>query len=1004
MCKGMCVKSRVVLRRRSLVIAVLSLLGAQAAHAQSTTGAIAGQVAGGEGTTVLIQGASGINREVVVDAKGRYSAGQLPLGTYTVTLKRDGAAVDTRRDVSLRVGAATDVSFAAAPSTLEGVQVTAGRLPEIDVTSVDSRSVINAEQLARLPLARNADEIARLAPGVVANSGGFKGPTGASLNSFGGSAASENAYYINGYNVTDPQRGMGGISLPYGAIDQQETYTGGYSAQYGRSDGGVINQVGKRGTNEWHYGGQVLWEPAFARAESANTYYTNGLPSSPVAGSLYQPNRQDRSWVTTVSTYIGGPLIKDKLFFFLAGEFERQESSAHNAVDDTSPDVHYRYNSPRWYGKVDWNITDNNILELTGASSKQETQGTIYDYDYTNLSRGERIGSADNVKTGGDVYTAKYTGYITDNLTISALYGKMRLNQYDQPGAYDPSLTYVGNAVNQNPALNGGSPIGNNQTLSSLTNPGRHTHSSNTRIDLTYVLGDHTISGGIDNQVTQALDQGSQASGDGYYWTYGQADPTKPISTGLGVPAPGTIVNGQQGYYAVKHVVSSLASVRAAQRAQYIEDKWQVNDRWLLSLGLRNDQFENYNREGDAYVTQHRPQWAPRLGASWDVNGDGSFKVYGNAGRYYLGLPLNPGLNAAGATLSTSQYFTYSGIDGQGLPTGLASFSNPVSSNNYYGVLPDPKTVTAKNLKSEYQDEFILGFTKTAGASWLYGAKLTQRILRSAIDDYCDVDRIVAKASSLGYDVASTNSCYLFNPGRANTFNLVDTSGQLVSVPLSNSELGFQGLKRRYYSLETFLEHPFDGTWYGKIDYVFSRSYGNTEGQLRSDLQQTAASTSEDWDNSYIMENTNGPTNNDHTHQLKLFGYYQITPEWLVSANLSIASGSPKVCLGYYGSDLTDPGKYGGQYHYCNGLPSPPGSRGRLPWTHRVDLGTTYRPAFAAGKLSFTASLFNAFNEQHPLNEYPASQTDPGVADPRFGQAVVRENPRYVRFGVSYDY
>jgi hypothetical protein len=252
--------------------------------------------------------------------------------------------------------------------------------------------------------------------------------------------------------------------------------------------------------------------------------------------------------------------------------------------------------------------------------------------------------------------------------------------------------------------------------------------------------------------------------------------------------------------------------------------------------------------------------------------------------------------------------------------------------------------------------------------------------------------------------VTSTNSCYLFNPGRANTFNLIDANGNVVNVPLSNEELGFQGLKRRYYALEGFLEHPFDGTWYAKLDYVFSRSYGNTEGQLRSDLQQTAASTSEDWDNSYIMENTNGVTNNDHTHQLKLYGYYQLTPEWLVSANLSLVSGAPKICLGYYGPDFTDPGKYGGSYHYCDGKPSPPGSQGRLPWIRQLDIGTTYRPAFADGKLAFTASVFNVANEQRPLNIYPYSQTDPGVADPQYGQAQVRQLPRYVRFGVSYDF
>jgi TonB dependent receptor len=772
----------------------------------------------------------------------------------------------------------------------------------------------------------------------------------------------------------------------------------------------VINQVGKRGSNDWHFGGQILWEPEFARSDSGDLHYLSGLPANPVAGNptLYQPSSKEKSWTTTVSTYVGGPLIKDKLFFFVAGEFERQQGTQINSVTNApyvqGPYNDYRYNDPRWYAKLDWNITDSNILELTGASDKNERQGALYDYNYSTEQRAAYIGQANNEKYGGNLYTAKYTGYITDSLTVTALYGKMHTLEYIAPGGYDDSLTYIDNAINQNPALSAGVPRTNSQSVLTLYDPNRGDKTTNSRLDISYVLGEHTFSAGIDNQTTHAIAQGTQTSGPGYYWNYGKADPNTPISTGLGVPATGGFPNGGQGYYVIKDIASSLASVRSTQRAQYVEDKWQVNDRLLLSLGLRNDQFENFNRDSEDYITQHKPQWAPRLGFSWDVSGDSSFKVYGNAGRYYLGLPLNPALNAAGASLNTSQYFTYSGIAADGTPTGLTPFSAPVSSNNYFGVLPDPRTVTAQNIKSEYQDEFILGFTKTLGANWIYGVKLTQRILRNAIDDYCDVGRVLDKAAALGYDVTSTNSCYLFNPGRANTFTLIDTSGRYVSVPLSNAELGFGSLKRQYYAAEFLLEHPFDGKWYGKIDYVFSRSYGDTEGQLRSDLQQTAASTSEDWDNAQIMENTNGPQNNDHTHQLKLFGYYQLSPDWLISGNLSVISGNPRICLGYYGPDHADPDGYGGSYHFCNGLPSPPGSQGRLPWTSQVDLGTTWRPGFAAHKLGFSANVFNLFNEQRVTNAYPFSETDPKVTDPQFGVAQVRQLPRYVRLSVSYDY
>jgi outer membrane receptor for ferrienterochelin and colicin len=999
--------------------AALALAISSGALAQSTTGSLFGQAPSAAGETVTVTSDTGLSRDIPVDERGRFSAGQLPLGTYTVSLKVGGKVVDTRQNITLKVGAGTEVSFVPSQAqSMEGVTVSAAALPSIDVSTVDSRTVVTSEQLARLPLGRNSEAIALLAPGVVNNGGSFKGPTGNSLVSFGGSAASENAYYVNGFSTTDPLRGFGGLSLPYGAIDQQEVYTGGYSAQYGRSDGGVINVVGKRGTNEWHFGTQVLWEPSFARANQRNRYFENGLPASPKAGQLYSPDSKDAFSSTTVSAYAGGPLIKDKLFIFIAGEYERQQGNTVNPVSgftSTKPYVDYRYNEPRWYGKLDWNITDSNIVELTGASDKYETSGTVYDYDYQTRTRQERIGDDDNIKTGGDLWTAKYTGYLTDDLTLTAQYGKLKSSDYDAPAGYNPELTYVDGLTNQNPALNGGAPRGNNQTVASLSPAGRGNRTTNTRIDLTYKIGDHTITAGIDNQTAKALDQGTITSGpSGYSWTYGQGDPNTPISTGLGVPATGGFPNGAQGYYVIQNINSSLATVRSTQRAQYIEDRWQINDRWLLSVGLRNDQFENFNSDGQAFVTQHKPQWAPRLGASWDVNGDATFKVYANAGRYYLGLPLNPALNAAGGALTTSQYFTYGGIAADGTPTNLTTISPPVAANNTFGQLPDPTTVTTKGLKSEYQDEFILGFTKTLGSKWVYGAKATQRILRNAIDDYCDIDLVLAKAQSLGYDVTTTSnpvSCWLFNPGKANTFNLVDTAGNHVSVPLTNEEFGFDRLKRRYYSLESFLEHPFDGTWYARATYTFSRSYGNTEGQLRSDLYresrgtgQTAVSTTQDWDNSYIMVNTNGPQNNDHKHQLKVFGYWQIAPEWLVSGNLSMISGAPRPCLGYFGADREDPAGYGNSYHFCNGLPSPPGSHGRLPWVRQLDVGVTFRPAFADSKLAFNANVFNVLNEQRVVGIYPNAESSPNLANPLYGTPTSRQLPRYLRLSANYDF
>jgi outer membrane receptor protein involved in Fe transport len=1009
---GVSMKRKISLKRKCLVVATGSLLASAGAYGQSTTSSIYGQVPVEQGLSIVIHGDTGLTRSVAIDKAGRYNATQLPVGTYTVTLERNGTVLQTHDNVALRVGIGANISFAqpVAAKDMSGVTVTGNTMPPIDVSTVDSRTVLTSEQLARLPLAHSAEAAALLAPGAMSGAGGATGATGGRLVSFGGSSSTENAYYINGFNSTDPYNSAGGITLPYGSIDQEEVYTGGYSAQYGRSDGGVINMVGKSGTNDWHFGGQMLYQPEWARASQRDTYYENGLPPSPVAGSLYDPYSKNSQWSTTYDAYVGGPLIKDRLFFFASAEMTRQNSNSVSSVE-SGTDTYYTYHTPKWYAKINWNINDSNLLELTGASEKREKQGSIYNYDYTNLHDADFKSYDNDTKTGGDMATAKYTSYLTDSLTLTAQYGKMKTLNYSSPVGYDPDLIYVGNTTRENPAYTGGVPIINNQTVYTLPNPGKNFKTSNLRLSLTYTIGSHTITGGIDNLRSTANEQNSVTSGPGgYYWSYGYTThPELPLAQKLGVGALDGYPNGSSGYYATKQVSISGANLLTVQHAEYLEDQWQVSDRWLLSLGIRNDAFTNYNGSGDSYMSQTKPQWAPRLGFSWDVYGDSSFKVYGNVGRYYLGLPLAPGGAANGYT-STTQYYTYSGIAADGTPTGLTQMSGPVSANNAFGQSPDPRTVTAHNIKAQDEDEYILGFTKTAGPSWVYGAKFTRRVLRHLLDDYCDADRVVQKAASLGIDDVNDATCYYINPGIANTFAVADANGDYHNVTLSNAEMGNPQAKRKYYALESFLEHPFDGHWYGKIDYVFSRLYGNSEGQGQSDIRATGGIQNEDWDFPELMYYANGPQGNDSTHQIKAFGYYQFTPEWLVSANLSLLSGGPKYCLGLYGADpydtsTNDPAGYGSNYHWCNGEPSPPGKNGRLPWQKQLDLGVQYRPNFAAHRLAFSLDVFNVTNSQVATNLYSQLYSNStGAPNYTYGTPAVLQPPRYVRFGVTYDY
>ncbi len=1009
------------LPRTALAMALgLGLTGV--AFGQATTGSIFGQVPAGNGETVTVRSTSGVTRSVTVDSSGRYDIGSLPLGSYTVTLQRDGKTIDSRSNVTLRVGSGTEVSFGGAEGAqnLAAVTVQANALPTIDVTGVDSRTVITAEQLAKLPLARNAEAIALLAPGVTQGSSLFTNALGGSVISIGGASVTENAYYLNGFNTTDPLSGFGGITLPYGAIDQQEILSGGYGAAYGRSDGGVISQVGKRGTNEWHFGGQILWTPDDLKADPDNWYYRNKDGSR---GDIRQYRHDNKSWTTTVDAYVGGPLIEDKLFIFAAVEAERQQGRSTGS--DAAPYVtHYRYDNPKWYAKLDWNITDRNILEITAASNKSSYAGTMNSFDYDTQEEGGFNSYDTSTKNGADVYLGKFTSYITDDLTATVMYGKMKGTWYSETPGYDPTYPYLFGYPDQNPDVPGAGNQ-NTQTVSTINLPGHRSTSTNLRIDLSYKLGDHTITGGIDNQTVNNIDAGTKFpdSGLGYAWEYdtmkGDAD-TYVVGgpdTGAGWEKRPWVVNtgsqpgGETGYYVARYRYHDNGSFRVMQRAQYIEDSWQISDRWLVKLGLRNDQFTNYNAGGEPYLRLTSPQWAPRLGFSWDVNGDSSFKVYGNAGRYYLALPSSVAQRSAGSSLYTREYYTYEGIDENGIPYGLHALDTsvgagqPFSANGEYGQPRDPKVGSASNLTSEYQDEYILGFDKSLGDAWVFGAKATYRNLRNAIDDIGDSPSIIAKMDEMGidpttYDAGAIPGSFLINPGKDAVYSIKKLDGGYYEVPMRwKEDFGFNTtMKRHYYGLDLYLEHPFDGKWFGKIDYLFSRSYGNSEGQVRTDIGQEDVSATVDWDYAATMEYANGALANDRRHQLKAYGSYQIAPEWLVSGNVAIASGAPKTCLGYYGPEQTNPGLgYGPYYHYCNGKWTQPGDT-RHPWTYRLDLSAEYRPEWAGKKLAFNAMVYNVFDNQVITQTYPISTSK------SYGRPYGATTPRYFRFGVSYDF
>ena len=1039
------------------------------AMAQSNAaGSVFGKVAAGSGDTVVLKN-TGTNatRSTGVDASGNFRATNLPIGTYTATLMKGGSAVGTTQ-IDVVAGQGVEAAFQSAG--VQQVQVTARRT-RIDVSNATNGQVFTARELAKLPVQQNLSQIVLLAPNTTAGDQAF----GKNVATIGGGAASENSYYLNGFPITNPLSQLGSMELPFGAIQQASVLTGGFGAEFGRSIGGVLNVTSKSGTNNWEAGATYMLTPDSLRAKRKNIYFPNTGDENNAATDGKLAYRQDNRQTTSrqYGAYVGGPLVKDKLFMFVAADRTVTDdnqvgpSAISNAATIGQQGWYAnREGENRWLGKIDWNINDNHRLEFTSAGDDYKKRYDRYGYtlnpnnpNAAGLLDGQPNGQLYSSATahnlgptdpsypgtpGAKLNSLRYIGQINDDLTVTALYGEMKTERgtvYNALGAnagaggstLPPTITTT---LPQNQWSAIPSSLYRNYNFFSgyRSTPGEDTVKSG-RLDLEYKLGDHTLRAGLDQSKLDSSTAGQQISG-GTQWSYryvgaGNANVESPLSNSR----PGIVANfggsGTAGYYARALIFNSVTSASSKQSAQYIEDRWQATKNLLLTIGLRNDSYSNMNGDGEKFIDM-KNQIAPRLAASWDVNGDASFKVYGSLGRYYLQLPTQVAARAASRSTYTQQDFTYTGIDPTtGAPLGLVAINTPNSANGEYGQAKDIRSVVDQDLKPNYQDEFTLGFERAWSPNLNFGGRFTYRKLGAGIDDTCDARLLAAFADQNGIPVgnASALGCQIFNPGRGMTVyvNGNDENGNIVPgsgkwAHFSAEQMGYPKADRKYAALDLFLEHPMRDGWYGRINYTLSRSKGNMEGQTRSDSGQTDVGTSAGWDFPEFMVGSNGLLPNDRLHALKAFGFYQLTPEFTVGGNLLVQSGRPRMCYGNNNDvDAGEPGAgeawlpgyqyyayggpgYGSEYYFCNGKVTERGSQGRMPWEKRLDLNLTYTPNLIKG-LALKVDVFNALNSQSALAEYSEySAGDQNIIASDYRQVRYYQTPRSMRFTVEYNH
>ena len=994
--------------RRSALTVALGLCFASGVHAQSnTTGNIVGEAQPGA-TILVVNPSTGFSREITVGADGSYRAGSLPSGTYTVTMRNADGTTSVRNNVGVAVGAGTSVDFTAAATPgdaveLDRVQVTGSYIPPIDFSSVESSTIVTQETIERLPVSRNVTSVALLAPGTTQGDAGF-----GNLASFGGATVGENAYYINGFNVTNFRNGLGFSNVPFDMYAQYQVKTGGYGAEFGRSTGGVINATTKRGSNEWHWGASAYWTPDRWRQSDRDIVNPQG---DPIAS-----NRFDEYDKLETSMYVSGPLIKDRLFFYAIGSMRDNSQTTHGFSGDLEtkgPATDGSTDSPFWGLKLDAYLTDNHRLEYTGFRDESEfiTSGMR---SQQSALPGEVVGYSGGTSyaqlSGGDNHILKYTGYLSDSFTLSALWGQGEYSVSDYnsgvSAAADSSyVTYnslLGPTRVLTPALG---------SLNSLGEDKRVAY----RIDAEWDLGDlflgrHFLRFGVDREKNSAINNNTIQGADGYRYAAIENDGSDNV-----------IGTADDFWYVQRDVYDNVGNFETISQAFYIEDQWQVTDNLLLSIGVRNEQFENMNAAGEAFI-EIKDQWAPRLGLSWDIGGAGTQKLFANAGRYHLPVATNTNIRLAGQELYLRDFFFW---DGTSVDENFIPIINPADQFDAVVLADGSVHPTVSSVDQEidpmYQDEYILGYQWQFMPKWSVGIRGIYRELGSTIEDMAVDAGLIRYAEQNGFDNFSAGGFdyyVLGNPGFPISIEVdMDGDGVLDPVELSADILGYPKSVRKYKALELFFARAWDDQWFLEGSYTWSNSYGNNEGFVRSDNEQTDAGLTTLFDQPGLMDGAYGDLPNDRTHTVKVWGAWQFAPELLASANYVGKSGRPINCFGFHPTDEFAQA-YGQESFYCNGELFERGSGGRTSWTNQLDLGLEYRPLWAEEKLAFKIDVINALGDQEvtELNEvgdlaqvptFDAAGNFTGydyTANPNYLSPTNFQQERSVRLSVSYDW
>jgi hypothetical protein len=926
-------------------LALLAALAPAAVAQTNQTGTLVGTVSDAQGqplpgAAVSIKSPAIILPQMATTTseKGLYRFLSLPPGLYEITFALPGMKTLVRQDVRIGVGLTTTIDAVLEQSAIAESVVVVGKAPTVDLRSNVKATNLDETFLTNIPAARNLDTYFNMAPGVIAEE---RNPNGL-MSSADGSGVRDNSFNMDGVNMSAPDVGTQMIEFGIDTIDEISIQSGGLPAEFGDVQGAMINVVTKSGGNTF--------------SGSASLYYNSDkLQANNTAGTPLAGTTSGYKYILEPGITLGGPIIKDKLWFFTNLSFNERSKNVPGFPSGQATQVPAKEFRPYPFLKLTYqpDQADRFTLSYNFSDDRQNNSGAT---EFNSLDSTIKWSQPSHIFNFQ--YTRSFSSSVFADFKVGVVKSDINLRAKNDSAAYVDVVTGL---------ISGGYGVNDLYTATRVQS------NTNWTYFVDGLAGSHEFKAGAEFQVTGATRD--------FLPNTDSRNGMTEVLTAMGNPLYGLVF---------APVRSKIATTNLHG---YLEDSWKPTKRLTLNLGLRLTHQvgripAQNESEGEqtflgvtfdrsvtsSYSAFARTSLAPRLGLIFDLTGDGKTLVKASWSRY-----IQANVTDYFAKANPNGFFVYA----QPL---LPNFT-PIPGAYLFASYPSAAKVgyNGSGLKAPRTDELVLGVERELFTNWSLAARYLRKWDRDLVEDVDASQLDIATLMTTGaLDWTNWTQVSFVDPYNSTTKYFWNQNAILApDLYLVNPP----GAKRDYTGYEVTLTKRYSQGWSLMASYVWQ----NSRGLIGTD-----------WTNSY----TGTTLYNDPNAHIDAYGRLPlerrnqfklqttVAAPWgiNVSAFFRAYSGQ-RYTRTVANTDLGIALNQGQEIIYAD----PKGSEG-LPGQVVLDLRLEKMFRVKSLSLAIFADAFNLFN----ANKATEVQARSGSAVLVYGQMIQIMDPRAVRLGFRF--